>query len=176
MASPHPRGRDQGRWFGGDPLRHLQEGASDQTSTEATTKGPMTGDRKIRELKTIAGESVKNPETGDLEIHISPASDTAEAKALPDAQTDVTVSAQELQDLGDFLQAIRVIVLGQEERISYIEAFLQAATSGEDTDEVEGNGLPEEPGTGAEEVPGAEDASDPTDPADEIGDELPEQA
>jgi hypothetical protein len=132
----------------------------------------MTDDRKIRSL----GEAVKNEETGDLEIQIGPANEAAEASVLPDAEPNVTVSAQELQDLGDFLQAIRVIVLGQEERISYIEAFLEAATSGEDTDEVEGNGVPEELGTGAEDVSRTEDSSDPTDPADEIGDELPEQA
>ncbi len=96
---------------------------------------------------------------------------------LPDAQTEVKVDEQEMQDLGEFLQSLRTVVLGQEQRLSYIEEFLAVVFGGEGEDnEVEGEGLQEGDDAPAEDLPGADDSpSSPEDAAHGGGDDIPQQ-
>jgi hypothetical protein len=125
----------------------------------------VTEDQKIRTL----GEAVKNEETGDLEVSIGAVNEDSTASEI-----STTVTQQELAQLGDYLQAMRIIVLGHEERLTYIEGFL-AGVFGEEN-EVEGNGVPESDSNDQEPLSGIEDTEgSPEDAAHEGGDDIPQQ-
>lgn len=65
-------------------------------------------------------------------------------EAQEDENTVVEISAQELQELEEFLSGVRQIILSHERRLTSIEKFLLAAMQGAsdevDSDESEGTG------------------------------------